>query len=214
MLYIIRIKAQENSQALWDDVLANAGRLQEALNDWGRMLYLSKRRNHDEVSLFLHMSDSRQLGDFMARYLAKLKGVTDLWLIHMLKPRFLPLAEDAGQTKRYAITLRVFPAQLSEVYEKIARLALPEGIRLGYVAYTMHLFGDSLQFSLLGRDAEKLASYLKSQVESIPGVLHMTVCEIERTHSFLSRPEWDRYVARLGTEVSWDAESMAEQFRN
>lgn len=190
MISLIRIQTQEKPDLLWNEVLSKRERLQEALGNKGRLLYVSKRYNYNEASIFVHATDTNVLANFISDHLSKLNGVTAIWLINMLKPVFFPFGKETDQVKRYTITLKVFPSRLSEVYERLAKMELHGGMKMVYFAYTFHLFGDAMQFSLLSEDGAILQKYVKDVIDNIPGVLQSTVCEIERTHHFISHEEW------------------------
>jgi hypothetical protein len=212
MICIIRIQAQEKPELLWNDILLNRSNLQGALGAKGRLLYLSKRRNYHEVSLFVHVADTNILGDFIAGHLVKLEGVTGIWLINMLKPVFYPLPEGAGQMKRYTVTLKVYSPKLSEIYKALATLMSSDKVSIGYLAYTCHLFGDCIQISLQASDGTRIQKYVDSVISKIPGVLRTTLCEIERTHPFVSYDDWQKYISRNAVLVDWDDRYMVSQF--
>jgi hypothetical protein len=209
MISIVRMKAQEQRDTLWDYLSEHAGELQGRLENEGRLLFLSQRAKHEDVSLFVHVADPDVLAGLIARDLAKIEGVTGCWMINMLKPLFFPLPRDTSGLSRYAITVRTFPPRLEETYESLSRLDMPPGIRPAYLALTCHLYGDCLQFSVLAEDERALERYLDEDVRTIPGVLRLTVSLIERTQPLVSYDEWNEYAA---THPSWDPAHMINQF--
>ncbi|MBI5779021.1 MAG: hypothetical protein HZA49_06155 [Planctomycetes bacterium] len=212
MICIIRIQAQEKPELLWNDVLSKKDKLQEVLNGKGKILYLSKRRNYNEVSLFVHVADANILGCFIANHLAKLEGVTGIWLINMLKPVFHPLPNDAGKMKRYTVTIKAYSPKLGEIYSALANLAPSDDVSVGYLAYTCHLFGDCIQISLQAPDSVRIQKCIDEVISKIPGVLRTTLCEIERTHPFVAYEEWQKYISRNAVLVDWDDRHMVAQF--
>jgi len=213
MISIIRIETQENPEMLWNNILENKEILQNAFRNKGKLLYLSKRRNYKEASLSVHVAEPNILGNFIAHNLAKLKEVTSIWLINMLKPSFFPLPKDTRHMKRYIITLKIFPSRLDELYDMISNMDYPEWIKLVYVAYTFHLFTDSIQFSILSEkeDAE-LNKYINVNIDNIPGVLKSTVFEIEKTYPFISYKEWKDYSSQHPMPIEWDERYMIASF--
>src|SRR4030042_3446829 len=149
MISIIRLNSQERKERICDFVIAQLDELQESIKDRGQLLYLTKRARHEDVSLFIHTIDSNFLGDFIAEELNKIEHVTGIWVIHLIKPIFYPLPKDTRNMKRFAISLKVFIKNLRDVYRNIATANLPDGLKLAYLAYTFHLFEDSIQFSIL-----------------------------------------------------------------
>jgi len=209
MIAIIRMKAQERRDMLWEYVVEHAGQLQGRLEHEGRLLFLSQRARHDDVGLFVHVADPDVLAGFIARDLAKIEGLTGCWMISMLKPLFFPLPRDTSGMSRYAITVRTSPPKLEETYESLSRPDVPPGTLMAYLALTCHLYGDCLQFSVLAEDEESLNRYLDESIRTLPGVLHLTVSLIERTKPLVSYDEWSEYSA---THPSWDAAHMINQF--
>jgi len=99
------------------------------------------------------------------------------------------------------------------VYQNIAHAALPDGLKMAYIAYTCHLFGDCIQFSILAEKKETLDKYLKDIVNRIPGVLKTTVNLIERTKPLISYKGWMLYSSEHGIVQSWDETLMVNQFQ-
>jgi len=84
---------------------------------------------------------------------------------------------------------------------------------MAYIAYTCHLFGDCIQFSILAEGEEALAKYVTEVVDKIPGVLNSTVNLIEMTRPLVSYDEWKQYSSKHGIVPSWDEELMINQFQ-
>jgi hypothetical protein len=99
------------------------------------------------------------------------------------------------------------------VYQTIASAVLPKSLKIAYIAYTFHLFGDSIQFSILADSEEALNRYIEESVKKIPGILKTTVNEIERTRPLVSYEEWKQYSSSHGIVPSWDEELMINQFQ-
>jgi len=213
MITIIRLKSQERKERVCDYIVSQVNELQESIKGKGQLLYLSKRAKHEDISLFVHMVDPDILGDFIAEHLNKIEDVTGIWVINMIKPVFYPLPKDTKNMKRFAITMKVFPKNLKDVYQNIAASALPDGLKMAYIAYTFHLFGDCIQFSILTEKEEALNKYLAEVVDKIPGVLGTTVNLIERTRPLVSYDEWKQYSSEYGIVPSWDEALMIKQFQ-
>lgn len=212
MISIVRMKAREKRETLWEHVVSQVEKLQDTVGRDGRVLYLTQRARHDDVSLFVHAAHPDVLAALIADELSKIEDVTDIWVINLLKPVFFPLPEDTGAMKRYAITLRVYPAHLEGVYERLSRSSLPAGLLMAYLAYTFHLFGDCLQFSVLAEDGAALETYLTEEVKTLPGVLQTTVHPIEKTKPLVSYEEWRDYSGRHSLVPSWNETHMVNQF--
>lgn len=213
MINIIRLQSQEKKEKICDVIMSQINELQDSIKGKGQLLYLSKRIKHKDVSLFIHTNDPGVLGDFIAEHLNFIENITDIWVINMIKPVFFPLPKDTKGMKRFTITLKVFPKKLKDVYQHIANATLPEGFKMAYVTYTFHLFGDSIQFSILADSEEALNKYIAEVVNKLPGVLKTTINEIERTRPLVSYDEWKQYSSNHGIVPSWDEELMINQFQ-
>ncbi len=214
MINIIRLQSRERKEKICDMIMDRVDELQGSIEGKGQLLYLTKRIKHKDVSLFIHTSDPSVLGDFISENLSSIDHITDIWVINLIKPIFYPLPKDTKDLKRFTITLKVFPKNLKDVYLNIADAQLPVGIKLAYVAYTFHLFGDSIQFSLLSENAEILNRFLGETVTKLPGVLNTTVNPIERTRPLVSYDQWMQYSSKHGIVPSWDENLMIAQFKD
>ena len=134
-------------------------------------------------------------------------------MINMIKPVFFPLPQDTRAMKRFTITLKVFPKKLKDVYQHIKNTNFPENLRMAYITYTFHLFGDSIMFSILADSEEALNNYIAEVVNKLPGVLKTTINEIERTRPLVSYDDWKQYSSDHGIVPSWDVELMINQFQ-
>ncbi len=214
MIAIVRMKAQERAEGLWDNIVRHVEELQGRLQQQGRLLYLSRRAKHEDVSLFVHVTAPDVLGSLIADDLSKIEEVTDCWVINMLKPVFFPLPRDTSMMKRYVITLKVFPSNLASTYEDLLQPNLPPGNLMAYLALTCHLYGDSIQFSVLSEDDEQMDGFIDEKVRTMPGVLHATVNWVERTRPLVSYDEWKEYSDRHSLVQTWDDRFMINQFGN
>lgn len=212
MIAVVRMKAQKRSEKVWDYIVTHLEELQGKLQPQGRLLYLSRRAKHERVSLFVHVTDPDLLGSFIADDLGKIEDLTGCWVLDLLKPLFFPLPKDTGNMKRYVVTLRVLPAQIGEIYERLSRPELPSGMMMAYLALTCHLYGDALQFSALAEDEEQLNAFIAEQINTLPGVLHTTVNDVETTKPLVSYDEWREYSEEHSLVPTWDEKLMVQQF--
>lgn len=212
MICVIRIQSQAESNALWNEVVSKKDELQKYLGVNGKILYTSTRVNSNEVSMFVHVADTNILGDFITNNLSKFKGVDAIWLLTIIKPTFFASPPDIEKMDRYTITLKVYPAKLDEVYGRLSSLKLPPGTNMTYLAYTFHLLGDCLQFSLVTNDGDKLGEYVNNTIGTMPGVLNVTVSRIKKTFLFVSHGEWGKYISGI-PEINWNDKFRIEQFQ-
>ena len=213
MISSIITQAQENPEILWDGIIENKDRLQNAFGNKGKLLYLSKRYNYNEANLSVHVADPNILGEFISHNLAKIEPVTSIWVVNMLRPNFFPLPRDTKHMKRYIITLKIFPARLDEIYEKMSNPNYPVWIKPIYVAYTFHLFNDCIQFSVLSeKKDQELRKYINDVIDKTPGVLKSTVFEVEKTHPFISYEEWQEYTPQYPFLIDSNEKHIMAQF--
>ena len=210
MIVVVRIQSQTDSPMLWDEVVSRKEQLQGILGGNGKILYISKRHNCNEASIFMHVANTAALGDFIAGHLAKIRGVDAVWLLNMLKPAFFASPPDVDEMERYTVTLKADPKKLTGIYDNLFSLELPPDTHMTYLAYTFHLFGDCLQFSLVTRNGAKLQEYIKNTVGSMPGVLHTTTRKIEKTALFVRHGEWKKYISQT-TGVNWNDKYTMER---
>src|SRR3989339_347396 len=107
MIVIIRMLTDDASKNLWDEIAHRKEDLQKVLQDRGRLLYLSKRKGHNEASLFVHAKDSNVINELITGHLSKVKSVSAIWVIHLFKPRFFPIPSDTIDLKRFVITAKI-----------------------------------------------------------------------------------------------------------
>lgn len=213
MISIIRLQSQENREKIWDNFLANLDRLKDDIKGKGQLLYLSQRARHQDISLFVHASDSDAFGDFIAKKLCNIKDITSLWTIHLMKPLFFPLPKDTKGLTRFTITAKVFPSRLLEVYENLVKQSAHNEIKMAYIAFTFHLFEESLMFSLLAEEENTLERHIRDEVNGMPGILRTSVHRISKTKPLISYDEWKQYATRHSLVPSWDVSYMIENFQ-
>ncbi|MFC2157588.1 hypothetical protein ACFLT9_07115 [Acidobacteriota bacterium] len=213
MITMIRIKSQADKNRICETILQKKDQLQSSFGGKGQLLYLSKRHKHDDVSLIVHTVDPDALGEFISENLNQMEQITDMWVINLIKPVFYPLPKDTRNFERFTVTLKVHTKNLNEVYSRLASAELPDGLKMAYIAFTFHLFGDSIQLSLLAEREELLNSFLSGVVNKLPGVLNTKVNRIEGTRPLVSYDEWKVYSSKYGIVPSWDEELMVGQFR-
>ncbi|MEW6027542.1 MAG: hypothetical protein AB1599_09650 [Planctomycetota bacterium] len=211
MIVIIRMLTDDAGKNLWDKIIDRKDTLQNALQNRGRLLYLSKRKGHNEASLFVHAKDSNVINELIAGHLSKIEAVSAIWLIHLYRPRFFPLPADTTNLKRFTITAKVKPNFLSEVYAKLMDPNLPEGLKKVYYAFTFHLYDETLQYSLLADSEETLRKYLAEKVNKIEGVIRTDIHPIEKTKPFISYKEWQEYAGEDSAIPTWQ-HHMISQF--
>lgn len=214
MIIIVRVQTKEGNDCVWNYVMDNLAELQTGLAGKARLLYLTKRAQHRDTSIFISaQTPSRTaVGDFITEKIASIDGVDGVWILTMLNLRFFTIPQGTQKDlQRYTVTVRSYPRHLSRIYEVIAASRPSSTYVVTYIAYTFHLFGDCLQYSILA-DSEKTAQGFTKQIESIPGVLKTTSYRIAKTHRLVSKEEWAKYLApRLTSSESDQEEKIAAE---
>ena len=212
MIAIVRMQAQGNWQNLWNEIVNRKDAMQKAIHGKGQLIYISKRSQYSEVSLFIHARDLAALADCITEQLTSVKEITGLWTITMLKPVFFPIPENVHEFKRYSLTLNVFPAQLGNVYNTLKTIELPHGMKMSYLAYTFHLLSDSIMTSVLARDESHVTKIASEIIGKLPGVLKVNTNLVEKTLTLTTQAEWKEYVAKHEIKQVWDHNLMLQQF--
>ena len=112
MIAIIRMSTNGDEKALWAAINEKKDILQAALQQHGRLLYLTRRVGMKEASLFVHTTNVNSLIDLIATELSHLEGVETVCLTQLFRPRFFPVPRDTSDMKRFVVTLQVNPRQL------------------------------------------------------------------------------------------------------
>lgn len=213
MISIIRMQSQEHREKIWDNILENLDHLKEGMAEKGQLLYLTQRARQQDISLFVHVVDSNSIGDFITKDLFKIKDITSIWAIHMMKPLFFPLPKETEHLTRYSITAKVFPTKLLEVYENLVKQLPQDEMEMAYIAFTFHLFTESLIFSLLAEDANILEKYVRDNIDKMPGVIGTNINCISKTKPLISYDNWKKYALQHSIVPTWDSTHMIKNFQ-
>ncbi|MFC2160687.1 hypothetical protein ACFLRX_03430 [Acidobacteriota bacterium] len=213
MISLIRIQSQEKREKLWNNFLSHLDELKENLSGNGRLLYLSQRARHQDITLFVHVPDPNVLGNFISTDLSIIEDITSIWAINLMKPIFLPLPKDTKEKTRFSISVKVFPSKLTDVYESLFKQSFRDDLKMVYIAFTFHLFEESIIFSLLADNEETMEKHIRTVANKIPGVLQTRTHQISKTKPLISYEEWKSYATRHGIVPSWDERYMVEGFQ-
>ena len=213
MISLIRLKSQEKREKLWGNFLSHLDELKENLSGDGKLLYLSQRARHQDITLFVHVPNPDVIGDFISKNLSTIEDITSVWAINLMKPIFLPLPKDTKDKKRFTISVKVFPSKLTDVYEKLFKQSFHDDLKMVYIAYTFHLFEESIIYSLLAANEDEIEKHIRNVVRKIPGVLQTRTHQISKTKPLISYDEWKDYAIRYGIVPSWDDKYMVEGFQ-
>jgi len=197
MILIVRVQTKDGNDSVWNYVLENLSELQKSLKEEGKFLYLSRRANHKDTSIFIELNDTNDaiVVDFITKKISTINGVDGIWVLHLFNVKFFPIPEGTSKNLlRYTLTVRAYPQHLSNIFDSISDITPTANCVVTYAAYTFHLFGDCLQCSVLV-DSEATVQKFAKRIESLPGVLKTTLCQIEKTHRLVSQGEWLKHIS-------------------
>ena len=192
---IVRVKMEGGSNVLWDYIMEHREVLEKKFNDCVQIMYITKRSRYKDTNIFLHAQNPDCFGDFIAKVIATIPGVNALWLFNLYNVRFFRCKEELFEDKkRYIVTLSAYPAKLEQIYHKLTMLRPKDRIYPVYLAYTFHLFGDSILFSFLAEDEVTAKRFVENNIKTLPGVLNTNMNALVRQERITSPQEWKLYV--------------------
>lgn len=195
MLAVVRVKMMNGSDSLWNYVLENHSYLENKLNDCVQLMYVTKRERFEDTNLFIHAENPDCFGNFLAKVIAKIPDVDALWLFNLFNMRFFHTEENLiNNLSRYVVTIKGYPNKFENIYNKITKLQPTKDSAPTYLAYTFHLFGDSILFSLLANDKKIAKNYIEKNIKPIPGVLSINISTIKKQQRIVTKEGWKLYV--------------------
>jgi hypothetical protein len=212
MIAIVRLQASESVEELWEHILSNVNWWRKELENRGLPLYLTRRSGYDDVSLFIHVVEPDDLGNFINTYIGRSPGVSGVWLVNLLNPVFFPLPRDTRGMHRYAISVRTTPNNLVRARDEICCLREPLGVRMAYCGFTYLNYEESLYYSVLAENDTQLGDHIDRVLE-LDTVLRARPQAIERTVPLVSYSKWVEYSAEHLLVPSWDEAAMLGQFQ-
>lgn len=203
MILIVRMSTDGDAKKMWSAIMDQKISLQSALGKNGQLLYLTKRTDFNEASLFIHTKDFNSIINLVTEHLNTLDEVSAISIVHLLKPRFFPVPQDTYNLKRFVISLKVHPLSLKDVYKKLLNPNVPTGIRKVYYAFTFQNDNEALQYSLLAEDKESVQKFIAESIQSIDGIIETELHQAEKTKPFISYKEWLKYTSEGNDVPAW-----------
>ncbi|MEW5767383.1 MAG: hypothetical protein AB1797_07110 [bacterium] len=147
----------------------------------------------------------------MASRIAKIKYADNLYMINLMGARFFAIPEDTPRDfQRFTITIKAHPNHFKEIYDKITRIEWTSEAGVVYVAYTFHLFGDSIVCSVLAKDEGCLGKFAREHIRHFPGVIGTQICFIKKTHRLVSLSEWKEYAQDHWVPKGWEEKPVID----
>jgi translation elongation factor EF-1beta len=203
MILIIRMSTDGDAKKMWSAIMEQKDSMQSALGKNGQLLYLTKRIEFNEASLYIHTSDIMSIINLVTEHLSTVDEVSAISIIHLIKPRFFPVPKDTYNLKRFIISLKVHPKSLKDVYKKLLNPNLPEGIIKVYYAFTFQNNNEALQYSVLAEDEESVQKFIAESIHSIDGIIKTELHQAEKTKPFISYKEWLEYTSEGNDMPAW-----------
>jgi hypothetical protein len=195
MLAIVRIKTRNGNDVIWDYITKNHHELEKGYDNCVEIMYMTKRDKYEDTSLFLHSGDPNCIGDFIAKIIAPIPGVDEIWMLNMMNMRFFFLDNSLlDKWERYVVTIRTKPNKFEETYNTISKLKPSSSAAPVYLAYTFHLYGDSIMFSLIADDKESAEKYVNDHIKVLPDVFRTHLTSIQKQVRLTTPESWKIYV--------------------
>jgi len=202
MISIIRMLTHGEAKEMWSTIIGQKDSLQSALGKNGRLLYLTKRVDFSEASLFVHTNDLNAITELVIGHLSKIRAVSAISIIHLFRPKFFPIPKDTSNMKRFVITIKAKPKHLAEIYRKLLNPNLPKGLKKVYYGFTFQHYEDDLQYSLLADDEESVQKFVAENINSMDGIIKAEVRPIEKTKPFISYKEYKEWLEHTSEDNS------------
>ena len=203
MILIVRMSTDGDAKKMWASIMEQKDSMQSALGKKAKLLYLAKRIEFNEASLYIHTSDIISIINLINEHLNTVDEVSAISIVHLIKPRFFPVPKDTYNLKRFIISLKVQPKSLKDVYKKLLNPNLPEGIRKVYYALTFQNYNEALQYCLLAEHKESVQKYIAESIDSIDGIIKTELYQAEKTKPFISYKEWLKYTSEGHDVPAW-----------
>ena len=195
MLAIVRVKTNNGCDKLWDYIIENHEELEKKFDDCVELMYITKRAKHDDTSLFIHADSPDCFGNFVAQIISPIPEVDGVWMFNMMNMRFYHLVKDLIKDwQRYVVTVKAYPGKFEDIYNTRSKVTQTSNATPAYIAYTFHLYGDSIMFSLLADSENAAQEFVTKNIKDLPGVLSTNITSIKKQQRLAPRQDWKLYV--------------------
>jgi hypothetical protein len=158
-------------------------------------MYITKREKYDDTSLFIQAGTSDCFGDFVAKVVAKIPSVDEIWMLNMMNMKFFYLPEILlEEWQRFVVSIRTHPNKFEETYNAITKMVPTTDAAPVYIAYTFHLYGDSIMFSIVAKDEEAANRFVEENINNLPEVFTTHITGIKKQHRLATRESWKIYI--------------------
>jgi hypothetical protein len=195
MMAIVRIKTTNNNDLCWNHIKENHTELEKRFDNCVEIMYMSRRVKYNDISLFIQAGTPDCFGDFISKIIAKIPGVDEVWMFNMLNMKFFYIPEILlDEWNRFVVTIRTEPNKFEETYYKLSTIYPTTEAAPVYIAYTFHLFGDSIMFSFVAKDETAANKFVEENIKNIPDVFVTLQAGIQDQVRLTSPESWKLHV--------------------
>jgi hypothetical protein len=195
MLAIVRVKTDKGADVLWDYVKENHIKLERKFDNCVEIMYMTKREKYNDTSLFIQSGSPNCIGDFIAKVVAHIPKTEEIWMFNVMNMKFYFIPEILlEQWQRFSVTIRTPPNKFEETYYNLSKIQPSDDAAPVFIAYTFHMFGDSIKFSLVAKNAEAANKFIEENVNSLPEVHTTHIVAIEKQERLTSPESWKLFI--------------------
>jgi hypothetical protein len=195
MLAIVRVKTREGSDVIWDYLKNNHKALERKFDNCVEIMYMTKREKYEDTSLFIQSGSPDCFGDFVSKVIAHIPGVDEIWMFNVMNMKFYYIPEILlNQWQRFSVTIRTPPNKFEETYYELSKLIPTVDVAPVFIAYTFHMYGDSIKFSIVAKDKEAANKFIAENVTSLPDVHATHIIGVEKQERLAIPESWKLFV--------------------
>jgi hypothetical protein len=195
MLAIVRVKTENATDVLWNYIKDNHFKLEKKFDNCVEIMYMTKREKYNDTSLFIQSGSPDCIGDFIAKIIANIPKVEEIWMFNVMNMKFYYIPEILlEQWQRFSVTIRTPPKRFEKTYYELSKIIPSTDAAPVFLAYTFHMYGDSIKFSLVAKDVEVAKKFVKENVNRLPDVHTTHLIGIEKQERLTSPESWKLFV--------------------
>jgi len=169
--------------------------LEKEFDGKAKLVYITKRARHEDTNLFVKADDPDVRGAFVAMRIAKIEGVDAVWIFNPTNMKFFYIKESLlNKRTRFTVTIKAYPREFENIYNTLSNISENRTIVPMYLAYTFHLYSDSILFSFVAKDEKTAQKFVATKIGVLPGVLGASISTIKRQHCLASEEEWEAHI--------------------
>ena len=189
MMVVVRIFPSGELGDSWKTALDN---IETLSNMYCTPLYLSQREEENFMTLIYEVRDPDRFADIVVKNIPSLLHPEKMRTITLLRPVFFPAPRDRPRNlERYQLAVKGRCGELENIYNHILHLDYPNDTFPTYAAYS---FGENdILVSMLSTSKDRLAQLVKTNLESLRGVISIEIGHIDRSRRVAPTEMWKKY---------------------